>query len=110
MALSDRAALSRALSQELGSFSRQQVSVQTVQRRLEKHGLSAWRPWVRLPLAQHQRSECLQWCDQRRTWTHKWTDILFFSDESRFFLQHQDIRIRVWRYRGERTFTVSIRH
>ncbi|GFV28665.1 uncharacterized protein TNCV_3986151 [Trichonephila clavipes] len=51
-ALMDRAATPRALSQELGSFARQQVSSQT----------------------------------------------------------HQDGRIRVWRYRGERTLAACIRH
>ncbi|GFY36576.1 uncharacterized protein TNCV_27811 [Trichonephila clavipes] len=57
------AATSRTLSQELGSFARQQVSTQTVRRH-----------------------------------------------ESRFCLQPQDSRIRVWLHHGERTLAASIRH
>ncbi|GFV35864.1 uncharacterized protein TNCV_2866241 [Trichonephila clavipes] len=33
-----------------------------------------------------------------------------FLEESRFCLQHQDGRIRVWWYRGERTLAECIRH
>ncbi|GFX45804.1 transposable element Tcb1 transposase [Trichonephila clavipes] len=32
----------------------------------------------------------------------------FFSDESRFCLQHQDGSIRVWRHLGEHTLTACI--
>ncbi|GFT03792.1 HTH_Tnp_Tc3_2 domain-containing protein [Trichonephila clavipes] len=44
MVLMDRAATSRALSQELVSFARQQVSTRTVRRLLLQYGLSARRP------------------------------------------------------------------
>ncbi|GFU47636.1 HTH_Tnp_Tc3_2 domain-containing protein [Trichonephila clavipes] len=47
--LLDCAATSQALSQELGSFARQQVSARTVRRRLLQHGLSARRLPLRLP-------------------------------------------------------------
>ncbi|GFV38209.1 HTH_Tnp_Tc3_2 domain-containing protein [Trichonephila clavipes] len=81
MALMERAATSRALSQELGSFARQQVSARTVRRRLLQHGLSARRPCLRLPLTLHHRQERLQLYDQQRTWAHEWGDVIF-SDES----------------------------
>ncbi|GFX52079.1 HTH_Tnp_Tc3_2 domain-containing protein [Trichonephila clavipes] len=68
MTLMDRAATLRALSQELGSFAKQEVSARTVLQRLLQHGLSARRPWQRQPLTLHHRRERLQWCDQRRTW------------------------------------------
>ncbi|GFY34945.1 HTH_Tnp_Tc3_2 domain-containing protein [Trichonephila clavipes] len=42
MALMDHAATSRALSQEWGSFARQQVSARTVQRRLLQLGDLGW--------------------------------------------------------------------
>ncbi|GFU90813.1 uncharacterized protein TNCV_5033831 [Trichonephila clavipes] len=80
MALLCRIATSGAMSQEWGSFVGQQVSSRTVQRRLQQHGLSARRSWLRLPLQLHQ-------------------------DRS-----HQDGRIHVWRYRGEHTLTACIRH
>ncbi|GFV95769.1 uncharacterized protein TNCV_1728191 [Trichonephila clavipes] len=79
MAIMDRA----ALSQEVRSYARQQMS--TVQRRLQQHGLSAW---LRLPLTVHRRQEY----------------------ESRFCLDHQDGRIRVRLHRGERTLAACIRH
>ncbi|PRD31893.1 UNVERIFIED_CONTAM: hypothetical protein NCL1_22107 [Trichonephila clavipes] len=77
MALMDRAALSRALSQELRSFARQQVSTRTVRRRMQQHGLSARRPWRWLHLTLHPRQELLEWYDQRRTCEHKWLEVIF---------------------------------
>ncbi|GFW08036.1 transposable element Tcb1 transposase [Trichonephila clavipes] len=71
--------------------------------------LSARRPWLRLPLTLHSRQERVQWWDQRRTWTYKWRCVIF-SNESRFYLQHQDCRIRIWCHRGERILTACIRH
>ncbi|MBJ3756070.1 transposase [Salmonella enterica subsp. enterica serovar Derby] len=62
-----------------------------------------------LPLTLHHWQMQLQWCVERRTWTTEWHDIIF-SDESRFCLQHQDGRIRVWRHRGERLYDTCIRH
>ncbi|GFX19747.1 HTH_Tnp_Tc3_2 domain-containing protein [Trichonephila clavipes] len=50
MALMDHEAMSRALSQESGTFARQQVSARTVRRRFQQHGLSARRPWLKPPL------------------------------------------------------------
>ncbi|GFW43516.1 HTH_Tnp_Tc3_2 domain-containing protein [Trichonephila clavipes] len=60
-ALMGHTATSRAMSQELGSFARQQVSARTARRRLKQQGLSAWRP-----LTLHHRQERLRWCDQRQ--------------------------------------------
>ncbi|GFX03660.1 HTH_Tnp_Tc3_2 domain-containing protein [Trichonephila clavipes] len=53
LALMDRAATSQAMSQELESFVKQQVSARTVPRGLQLHGPSARRPWLRLPLTLH---------------------------------------------------------
>ncbi|GFY23879.1 HTH_Tnp_Tc3_2 domain-containing protein [Trichonephila clavipes] len=76
MALMDRAAMSSAPSQELGSFARKQVSAQTVQRRLQQHGLQTRRVWLRIRLTLHHRQERLQWWDQRRTSEHEWRDVI----------------------------------
>ncbi|GFV40785.1 hypothetical protein TNCV_60181 [Trichonephila clavipes] len=62
----------------------------TIRRRLQQHGLSARRPWLRLPLKLHLRQERLQWCDQRRIWVPELQDVVF-SGESKFCLQHQDV-------------------
>ncbi|GFU75457.1 transposable element Tcb1 transposase [Trichonephila clavipes] len=108
MSLMDRTATSLALNQELRSFARQ-VSGRTVRRRLQQRGLSAWRPWLRLPLTLHHRQKCLQWCDQRRTRAHEWRYVVL-SDESTFCLRPQDGRICVWRHRVERTLAACICH
>ncbi|GFU72613.1 hypothetical protein TNCV_4838411 [Trichonephila clavipes] len=50
--LIDRADPSQALSQELGPFARRHLQ--------QQHGLSAWRPWLRLPLTLHLRRKRLQ--------------------------------------------------
>ncbi|GFY08189.1 HTH_Tnp_Tc3_2 domain-containing protein [Trichonephila clavipes] len=49
MVLIDRAATSRALSEEFGTLARQQVSTRTVRRRLQQHGLPAREPCLLYP-------------------------------------------------------------
>ncbi|GFW89003.1 transposable element Tcb1 transposase [Trichonephila clavipes] len=39
----------------------------------------------------------------------EWNDIVF-TDESRFYLQHHDVRIRVWTHRGERLLNYCVTH
>ena len=39
-------------------------------------------------------------------WTAEWNEI-FVTNESRFYLQHHDGRIRVWRHRVERMLNES---
>ncbi|GFW96036.1 HTH_Tnp_Tc3_2 domain-containing protein [Trichonephila clavipes] len=64
MALMDRAATSRALSQELGTFARQQMSTQTVRRCMQQHGLSSETMATdTLDAASIQKR--LEWRDQR---------------------------------------------
>ncbi|GFV11717.1 transposable element Tcb1 transposase [Trichonephila clavipes] len=42
-------------------------------------------------------------------WVAEWNEVVF-TDESRICLQHYDGRIRVWRYRGERTLNSCVMH
>ncbi|GFU69533.1 hypothetical protein TNCV_1350931 [Trichonephila clavipes] len=58
----DHAAISRAPSQEMGAFARQQVSARTVRRLLQQYGFSDKKPWLRLPLRLHHRLARIQ-CD-----------------------------------------------
>ncbi|GFW35459.1 transposable element Tcb1 transposase [Trichonephila clavipes] len=60
--------------------------------------LSERRALLGLPLTQNHRHLRYQWCDERRMWAVEWNDVVF-TDESRICLQHQNIRIRVWKYR-----------
>ena len=94
MAVMDRSATSRTISQQIRSVAQQSVSVHTIRRRLQQSGMSARRPLLRLPLSQNHRRLRRQWCDERRTWRTEWNDIVF-TDESRFCLQRHDGRIRV---------------
>ncbi|GFS63369.1 hypothetical protein TNCV_2308941 [Trichonephila clavipes] len=50
----------QVLSLKWGMHVGQHVSTVTIRRRLQQHGLSARRPWLRLPLKLHQRQERLQ--------------------------------------------------
>lgn len=109
MAVMDRSATSRTISQQIRSVAQQSVSARTIRRRLQQSGMSARRPLLRLPLSQNHRRLRRQWCDERRTWTTEWHDIVF-TDESRFCLQHHDGRIRVWRHRGERLLNCCLMH
>lgn len=105
----DRAALSRTIAQQIQSVTHHSVSARTIRRRLQQSGMSARRPLLRLPLTGNHRRLRRQWCDERRTWTAEWNDIVF-TNESRFCLQHHDDRIRVWRHRGEKLLNCCVMH
>ena len=78
------------------------VGVQTIRNRLHDSGLRARRPNVVPVLTQRHRQARLQWAREHRGWTlNQWSRVIF-SDESRFAVDHNDGRIRVWRRRGER--------
>ncbi|GFT50491.1 transposable element Tcb1 transposase [Trichonephila clavipes] len=42
-------------------------------------------------------------------WAAEWNEVVF-TDESRILLQHYDVRIRVWRHRGERILNSCFMH
>ncbi|UYV61166.1 hypothetical protein LAZ67_1003682 [Cordylochernes scorpioides] len=90
MALMDRIATS------LESFSSQNSS--------KRESLS-----LRLLLTLHTKHKRLQWYDQRRTWTLKWSNLMFL-DESRFCFQHHKSYISVWCHRGEGILPACIRY
>ena len=68
----DRIAI-KALSQEMASYSGQQISAKAVWRRFELHELSARRTWLQLPLTLHHRRKCFQMYVQRRIYTSRGT-------------------------------------
>lgn len=78
------------------------VSGDTVRRRLTSAGLTSRRPHLGLNLTRRHRQQRLLWAQAHVRWTrNQWMGVLF-SDESRFNLQFADGRIRVWRRQGER--------
>ncbi|GBN25117.1 hypothetical protein AVEN_228894-1 [Araneus ventricosus] len=79
------------------------VSRETIRRRLADAGISSRRPLRRLPLTPHHRQCRLYFCRPRARWSvTDWRRVIF-SDESRFSLNADDQRIRVWRRSGHQS-------
>ncbi|UYV76117.1 hypothetical protein LAZ67_13002616 [Cordylochernes scorpioides] len=109
MAVTDRSVTSQTVAQHIQSVTHYPVSARSIRRRSQQCGLSARRPLLRLLLTHSHRRLHRQWCDERRMWTAEWNAIVF-TDESRFCLQNQDGRIRVWRHRGETMLNSCVMH
>ncbi|UYV62987.1 hypothetical protein LAZ67_2002751 [Cordylochernes scorpioides] len=109
MAVTDRSVTSRTVAQHIQSVTHHPVSARNIRRRFQQSGLSARRPLLRLPLTRNHRRLHRQWCDERRMWTAEWNEIVF-TDEARFYLQHHDGWIRVWRHSGERMLNSCVMH
>ncbi|GFU40058.1 transposable element Tcb1 transposase [Trichonephila clavipes] len=109
MAVTDSSITSRTIAQHIESVTHHSVSACTIQRRLQKSGLSARRPLFGLLLTQNHRRLHRQRCDEGRMWVGKWNEVVF-TGESRICLQHHDVRIRVWRHRGERMLSSCATH
>ncbi|GFV68535.1 transposable element Tcb1 transposase [Trichonephila clavipes] len=101
MAVTDRSVTSRTIAQHIEFVTHHSVSARIIQRRLQQSGLSAGRPLLDLPVTQNHRRLRHPWCDERNMWAAEWNEVVF-TDESGICLQHNDVRIRVWRHRGER--------
>ena len=78
------------------------VHARTVRNRLRTSGIRAYRPYVGVPLSPRHRQDRLNWTRAHQRWTRRqWNEVLF-TDESRFNVDFNDGRRRVWRRRGER--------
>ncbi|GFY65879.1 transposable element Tcb1 transposase [Trichonephila inaurata madagascariensis] len=77
VAVTDRAAPSRTIAQQIQPVTHHSVPARSIRRRFQQSGMSARRPLLRLPLTGNHRRLCCQWCDERRTWTTEWNDIVF---------------------------------
>ncbi|GFU73644.1 transposable element Tcb1 transposase [Trichonephila clavipes] len=69
---------------------------QTISRRIGEANLKSKRPFRALPLTPEHRQLRLQWCQNRSMWNVTDWQKVVFSDESRFVLGTDDIRVRVW--------------
>ncbi|GFV34975.1 transposable element Tcb1 transposase [Trichonephila clavipes] len=67
-----------------------------------KANLKSKRPFRALPLTPEHWRLRLQWCQARSMWNVTDWQKVVFSDESRFVLETDDNRVRVWRRLGER--------
>ncbi|GFW46336.1 transposable element Tcb1 transposase [Trichonephila clavipes] len=63
-----------------------------------------------LPLTQNHRRLRHQWCDEKEGCGRQNGMEIFFTDESRIYLQHHDGRNRVWRHHGERMLNSFVIH
>ncbi|GFX91087.1 transposable element Tcb2 transposase [Trichonephila clavipes] len=90
------------LQQHLRSATGTTVSTQTVRNRLHGVGLYARRPMVCVRLTSRHRRDCREWATEHVNWRrNEWSNVLF-SDESRFSIHPDDMRIFIWRDRGSR--------
>ncbi|GFT21129.1 transposable element Tc1 transposase [Trichonephila clavipes] len=75
---------------------------QTISRHLAEANLKFKRLFRALPLTPEHWQLRLQWCQARSMWNVTDWQKVVFSDESRFVLETDDNRVRVWRRPGER--------
>ena len=101
MALNNRRATVSEIQASIGVDIHPMTSTSTINRRLLESGIGSRRPMTGPPLTLRHRTHRLQWCMERRNWTHEWRRIVF-SNESRFCLWRSDGRIRIRRRPEER--------
>ncbi|GFV81514.1 HTH_Tnp_Tc3_2 domain-containing protein [Trichonephila clavipes] len=78
------------------------ISAATVRRGLHIIGLYTRVPRVYVPLSIQSREARLKWCREYGNWTvSDWGNVMF-TDESRFSLEPDEKRIRIWRKQGTR--------
>ncbi|GFU94813.1 transposable element Tcb1 transposase [Trichonephila clavipes] len=109
MTVTDHSVQSRIVAQHIESVTNHSVLARTLHRRLQQSGLSERRSLLGLPLMQNHRRLRRQWCDKRRVRAAEWNKVVF-TDELRVCLPPHDVRIRVWRHRGERMLNSCIMH
>lgn len=92
----------RRLRSEFQNATGVRVSVQTIRNRLHEDGLSARRPAICPVLTAAHRAHRLDFAHNHVDWNlDQWSNVLF-TNESRFSVEGNDRRVRVWRRRGHR--------
>ncbi|GFX27273.1 HTH_Tnp_Tc3_2 domain-containing protein [Trichonephila clavipes] len=105
-----RATSPRVTSMVTASIGKALISAATVRRRLHMNGLYARVPRVCVPLSVQSRGARLKWCWEHGNWTvSDWGNVRF-TDESRFALEPDDKRIRIWRHYGVGRDFIRIPH
>ena len=100
-ALQTRTASSSIIRRHVRVAANINISQQTIRNRLHGFNLRSRRPAVRPRLTPAHRAARRAFCRRHVTWTrHQWSQVLF-SDESRFTMNHNDGRLRVWRRPGQ---------
>ena len=101
-ALRNRTVTAPALNRDLQNATGVTVSNETVRKRLHEAHLLARRPAVRVPVTVAHRRHRLTFAQNHLVWGRADWDRVLFTDESKFNLDFNDGRIRVWRRPGER--------
>ena len=102
MALRDRRTSANTLKQRLRTATHVNVSDQTIRNRLRAANLNSRCPALKPCLTQRHRQARYQFATQHLRWNQRNWRMVLFSDESRFIVNQNDGRIRVWRRVGER--------
>ena len=109
MALRQRTTTARRLRDNLRTATGTRVSHQTIRNRLRANNLRCRRQAVRPPLLPRHRTARRHWCTLHLRWQRVQWGRVMFTDESRFSIQFNDGRVRVYRRPGERFADVNVR-
>ena len=109
MALHQRTTTARRLRDNLQTATGTRVSDQTIRNRLRANNLRCRRQAVRRPLLPRHRTARRHWCTLHLWWQRVQWGRVMFIDESRFSIQFNDGRVRVYRRPGERFADVNVR-
>ena len=109
MALRLRTTTARRLRDNLRTAFGTRVSDQTIRNRLRANKLRCRRQAVRPPLLLRHRTTRRHWCTLHLRWQRVQWGRVMFTDESRFSIQFNDGRVRVYRRPGERFADVNDR-
>ena len=108
-ALRQRTTTARRLRDNLRTATGTRVSDQTIRNRLRANNLRCRRQAVRPPLLPRHRTARSHWCTLHLRWQRVQWGRVMFTDESRFSIQFNDGRIRVYRRPGERFANFNVR-
>ncbi|GFW86313.1 transposable element Tcb1 transposase [Trichonephila clavipes] len=84
------------------------ISAATVRRRLHMNGLYVRIPRVCVPLSVPSKGVRLKWCREHGNGTVSDGGNVMFTDESRFAVEPDDKRIRIWRKQETRNLPQNI--
>ena len=109
MALRQRTTTARRLRDNLRTATGTRVSDQTIRNRLRASNLRCRRQAVRPPLLPLHRTARRHWCTLHLWWQRVHWGRVMFTDESRFSIQFNYGRVRVYRRPGECFADVNVR-
>ncbi|KAK7098064.1 hypothetical protein V1264_004952 [Littorina saxatilis] len=96
-----RSSTANRIRRQLRAATNTNVSTQTVRNRLHAAQYHARRPSKRPKLTLVHKRARRVWSRLHILWTRQQWAVVLFTDESRYSLEHNDGRVRVWRRQGE---------